>query len=240
MTGRIPTAPCVPPPNVAMPDNLPTQVGQKVQAPRATMADIEGRDYYLFLDISSSMMEADVEMAPGLIMSRWDAIKEAIPMISQEILKRDPDGFTMYTFAKFWDRYDITDMTTVQAILKETEPCGIATLLYKPLNDAIEDFFKNRRQSKGIKGATIIIITDGAAFDKAALVERIQSAAAQLQDRRELGISFIQVGKDQGATSFLRFMDDQIQARHDIVDCKTIDDVERIGIKQILLDALRD
>lgn len=58
-----------------------------------------------------------------------------------------------------------------------------------------------------------------------------------------MGISFLQVGKDSGAHAFLKRLDDDLVkqgAKHDIVDTKTMEELETIGLTEALIAALND
>jgi hypothetical protein len=59
----------------------------------------------------------------------------------------------------------------------------------------------------------------------------------------ELAVSFIQIGKDAGATRFLKALDDELTragAKFDIVDTITLDDMEDLSIAEILMNAIED
>jgi hypothetical protein len=58
-----------------------------------------------------------------------------------------------------------------------------------------------------------------------------------------VGISFLQVGGDAGATRFLKALDDELTragARYDIVDTMTLDEMSDRPLKDVLLGALFD
>jgi hypothetical protein len=73
---------------------------------------------------------------------------------------------------------------------------------------------------------------------------RVIIEASQKMDRdEELAISFIQVGNDAQATRFLKILDDELQsagAKFDLVDTITIDDMEDLSLKEVLLNAITD
>lgn len=60
----------------------------------------------------------------------------------------------------------------------------------------------------------------------------------------KFGIQMLQIGRDEGASKFLKQLDDDLvtkyKAKHDIVDTKTMDEIESVGITEALLAALTD
>lgn len=59
----------------------------------------------------------------------------------------------------------------------------------------------------------------------------------------EIGVQFLQIGGDPGATAFLKDLDDGLVAKgakFDIVDTKTADEMENMTITDVLLSALSD
>jgi iron-sulfur cluster repair protein YtfE (RIC family) len=71
----------------------------------------------------------------------------------------------------------------------------------------------------------------------------IIEASRQMQKDEELAISLIQVGNDSTATKFLKILDDELEgagAKFDLVDTVTMDDMEGMTLKEILLNAIAD
>ncbi|HEY9702526.1 MAG TPA: hypothetical protein V6C58_08775, partial [Allocoleopsis sp.] len=92
-------------------------------------------------------------------------------------------------------------------------------------------------------GETILVVTDGEPDDRKAVMRVIIEASRQMERDEELAISFIQVGKDAAATQFLKALDDQLQsagAQFDIVDTITMEDMEGLTLKEVLLNAIND
>jgi hypothetical protein len=71
----------------------------------------------------------------------------------------------------------------------------------------------------------------------------ILEATQKLDRDEELAISFIQVGTDAAATAFLKILDDDLGragAKFDIVDTITMNDMEDLTLKEVLLSAISD
>ena len=80
-----------------------------------------------------------------------------------------------------------------------------------------------RRQQMG----SLTLQTDGAPDDSISVIDTIVEMASRLDEGRfakhQCGISFLQVGNDEGAAEFLRSLDDDLEEQHgvrDIVDCR--------------------
>ena len=92
-----------------------------------------------------------------------------------------------------------------------------------------------------------MVITDGApsegAAGQAALAKLIVATSHTLEADGDLAVQFVQIGQDPNATSFLKKLDDDLVkagAKFDIVDAKTMDDLENMSITQVLLAAVND
>lgn len=197
---------------------------------------IENRDYELIIDKSGSMETTDCKGK-----SRWDAAKETTIAFAYKMSKLDPDGITIYTFANSFKRYDNVTPDKVEQIFKENEPGG-GTDLGGVLKDSLSKYFE-RKTSGTSKPTTMIVITDGEPNDKNHVVNEIISAANKIDVDEELTLSFIQIGSDSAAGAFLKSLDDDLQAKgakFDIVDTKTFEEVENVGITETLLAAIND
>ena len=70
----------------------------------------------------------------------------------------------------------------------------------------------------------------------------IKEAADKVDSADEIGVTFIQVGKDEGATKFLKWLDDDLVAtagvKHDIVDTVKAIDTEGKPLIDVFINAL--
>lgn len=209
-------------------------------------AAIENRDYTLIIDKSGSMSSVDKEGG----LSRWQAAAESTEAVAREILKYDPDGITIYTFSTDFHRKDnVTSAQAVKDIFTGNRPEGV-TNLAEVLDHAIKDYFRrrDRGQMQGKKGETILVVTDGQPYGKSRAEERVKEvivkATKKMKRPDELAISFFQIGDDAKAKEYLRVLDDDLEkkykAKYDIVDTKTFEDIEEIGLTKALIDAIYD
>ena len=200
---------------------------------------LENRDYTLIIDKSGSMSTKD---KPGG-QSRWQIMQESAMALANKCEELDPDGITVYLFSGKFKRYDNVTAAKVNTIFQENDPSG-RTDLAGVLGDALGNYFQRKAAGKTAAGGeTILVVTDGEPDDRKAVMQVILDATQKLDRDEELAISFIQVGLDEGATKFLKILDDDLAragAKFDIVDTITMNDMEDLTLKEVLLSAIND
>jgi uncharacterized protein YegL len=200
---------------------------------------LQNRDYTLIIDKSGSMVNRD--MPNG--QTRWQAMQEATLAIASRCEQFDPDGITIYLFASRFKRYENVTTAKVQQIFQENEPMG-STALDAVLEDAFNRYFQRKAAGQAKQeGELILVVTDGEPNDQRTVMKVIIEATRKMQRDSELGVSFIQIGKDAQATRFLRALDDELTragAQFDICDTITMDDIEDTPINEVLMNALND
>ena len=200
---------------------------------------LENRDYTLIIDKSGSMATPDQKGG----RTRWVSAQESTLALASKCDQFDPDGITVYLFSGRFKRYDNVTAGKVTQIFQENDPSG-STDLASVLKHATDDYFqrKSAGQTKP-NGEIILVVTDGEPDDRKAVMKVIIEASRQMDINEELGISFIQVGKDAQATRFLKVLDDDLQgagAKFDICDTITMDDMEDLSLSEVLLNAIMD
>jgi uncharacterized protein with von Willebrand factor type A (vWA) domain len=200
---------------------------------------LENRDYTLIIDKSGSMSTPD--QAGG--KSRWDTAQESTLALARKCEQFDPDGITLYMFSGRFKRFENVTSAKVAELFMENDPSG-TTDLASVLKDATDRYFQAKANGTAKpNGETILVITDGEPDDRKAVMRVIIEASRQMERDEELAISIIQVGNDQTATNFLKALDDQLQtagAKFDIVDTVTMDDMEGMTLKEVLMNAVSD
>lgn len=201
---------------------------------------LANRDYVLVLDKSGSMGETDTPSG----QSRWKYAQESTAAIARKLAEYDPDGITIIPFAGSFKVYENTTPEKLKDVWAENEPNG-GTVLAPVLKHVFADY--NKRKAAGqtkANGEILVVVTDGQPTDEAAVAKEIVAFGNGLANADgEYGIAFIQVGKDAGATKFLKKLDDDLTsqgAKHDIVDTKTMEELEGITLTDALLAALDD
>lgn len=196
------------------------------------MTQIENRDYVLCIDKSGSMSINDCNGK-----SRWDYCKESVLGLLNKLSTIDPDGVDLYFYNTSFTKHENVTPQTLNDVWSKTSPIG-GTMFAPVLKDVFNQHF-----SKQARPTTVLFITDGEASDQGDTINEIVKAANKLEADAELAVSFIQVGKDGAASEFLRKLDDDLQgkgAKFDIVDAKTMHDLESTSIEQVLIDAIDD
>jgi hypothetical protein len=198
---------------------------------------LEARDYTLVLDKSGSMSIKD---QPGG-RSRWALARESALAIASKCEELDADGITLYVFGSRFRRYDNVTAARVTQVFQENEPSG-GTDLAGVLRHAFDSYFERRARGQA-KPETILVVTDGEPDDPKAVIRVIVEASRKLRRDEELGVSLVQVGCDPDARRYLKLLDDELVgagAPFDIVDTVTLDEVEQMGLTEVLLAAVDD
>lgn len=196
------------------------------------MTTLANRDYILLIDKSGSMGEQGTHGK-----TRWEEAQETTLAFARKAAALDPDGITVIPFANTHKVYANTTPDTVARIFVENEPLGGTDTAA-----ALQAAFQLKASDRPI---TVIVITDGEPNDRLAVKQAIRDFAATLSDNGagdtdDAAILFLQIGDDAGAAAFPRELDDGLNAKFDIVDTKTFDEIEGMTINEALMAALND
>lgn len=138
--------------------------------------------------------------------------------------KYDDDGIDLLTFGH---------TITVKPKLTPASADGVISAL--KANEGSTDTARaiqkayELHKAGGYEQSVCFLATDGAPADKDAVRETIRTIASELKEEHEFAISFLIVGKpDAALNAFLTELDDNLKAKHDIVDVKNLDDVDFI------------
>ncbi len=176
-------------------------------------------DQFIFgVDVSASMQTADTSSG----QSRINHLKEKVIAFAKEASKYDPDGIDVVTFGhQVKTLKNVTADTAEQVIGAlqanegSTDTAGLIREAYK------------LHKASGSDQTVLFIATDGAPNDREAVKDAIRTIAAELKDEREFAISVLTVGSPNAdLQGFLSEIDDNLKAKHDIVDVKALDDVD--------------
>ncbi|MBE9235179.1 hypothetical protein IQ227_03765 [Anabaena aphanizomenioides LEGE 00250] len=202
---------------------------------------LENRDYTLLIDNSASMGKP---LGLGYTnKTKWLALQESTFALARKCEELDPDGITIYLFARKFQRFDNVTAEKVAQIFAENQPAD-TTNLVGVLQDALNNYFQRKATGKTKpNGETILVITDGIPGDRQAIFEIIIKATYQMEQEKELGISMIQVGENSQATKFLKAIDDELTtvgAKFDICDTITLEDLGEMSLTDVLINAIDD
>lgn len=178
----------------------------------------KGDNFIFAVDVSASMQGTD---CPGG-KSRIEYLKEGVITFAKEASKWDEDGIDVIAFG-----HNVTTHKGVTAEKAEQIIGGLkANEGSTNTAGAIQEAYKLHRAGN-YDQTVLFVATDGAPNDRNAVKDAIRSIAAELKDEHEFAISFLTVGDiNSELRSFLTELDDDLKAKHDIVDVKALTDVD--------------
>jgi hypothetical protein len=221
-----------------------------METTQATVADLAKYDITVAVDCSGSMGTKD--MPNG--MSRWDFAKEATGSLARKAATIDADGIDVVVFGgstvKMYNGVTGTD-DLLNHIFTENEPHG-GTPTDQLIHDVLGKYLTDKAAGKNPKPIILAIVTDGEPTNRKGTTQAIIDATKKMNSDDEIAISFLQVGNDPAAASYLKHLDDELvkkdasgaivitpeTANFDIVDTKVLNDVE--NMTETLLAALND
>lgn len=185
-----------------------------------TNEELQKRDFILFIDKSGSMSDP---VKKNSKQTRWQAAEEATVALAGQCEKWDDDGITVILFS---NGHQVHENVTggkdlVKKIFTDNGPNG-GTNTVGALKHTIDSYFAAKAKNAAeVKPLAIFVITDGIPDDEEALAEYIRGVAAKVDSDDEIRINFVQVGDNEHAKEFLVRLDTKLEAKRDIVNCKT-------------------
>jgi hypothetical protein len=201
--------------------------------PELSAAEIKARKHIALLDASTSMTKESHKMAPE---SRWKEQEEYVEGFLRELAKEGCDLDIIVYASSVKTFKGIKSSREVEQIFQEIKPSGSTNMAA-----ALEEAEKLR----GGKPAIIHTWTDGVPDNKEAVERAIATAGTRIKEDAELAFSFVQVGNDRDATTWLESLDDGLkdkypQLKHDIVNCITYEAAQQLTPGQIMYLAVND
>lgn len=186
----------------------------------ALEAKLSEYDFIVVIDKSGSMGETDM---PGG-KSRWEYMQETATAFCRDLEKLDSDGLGLILFSgSSVVSEDGVGLARIKEIFAANRPSGST-----PLAEALTAALK--LAGKSSKKDFIVVFTDGVPDDQNAVANIIRDQSNRQKEDDELTFLFVQVGRDAGASKYLRMLDDDLKgAKFDIVDAKTIEEAEKFS-----------
>ncbi|KAK0718730.1 hypothetical protein B0T21DRAFT_55204 [Apiosordaria backusii] len=227
-------SPVVPAP-VKYSDIIPALEPEKREH-KSPFSQLSQFDTVFLLDDTGSMGETEGDRSPR---SKWDDLIESIQWTTDIVCRYDKDGIDVRFFIdEAKDEFGIKKAQRVLDLLSnEVAPdelgggTYIADRLYTILTEHLVKFEKWKQgltKSRGSprvekpKKLNLIVITDGAADDMEEVEDVIVETAKKLDElgapAHQLGIQFLQIGKDDDAARWLAKLDDALKEKHNIRD----------------------
>lgn len=191
------------------------------------------------VDISASMMTRDVRG-----MTRFQAIQEGAMALASKMCSIGLEGLDLYVFGR-----------GARMVASKVGPEQVGDIFSRmsleSRTDTHELIARVNEDRDRTKNTLLIIATDGAPSDTDKTRDAILQAAATCnpskrdpKDTDDFKILFYQIGSDWAATQFLRELDDDLVkrygARFDIVDAKTVDEIDGKDPFEVAMEALED
>lgn len=180
----------------------------------------KGDNFIFLFDVSASMQAKDTPSGA----SRIDYLKEKLVTFVGEAAKYDDDGIDLITFGHTVTVKPKLTPASAGSIIGELKANESATETAAAIKRAYE-----MHKQGGYAQTVAFIATDGAPSNKDDVREVIRTIASDLKDEHEFAISFLVVGQDVAIRDFLTELDDNLKAKHDIVDVKNLDEVDFVG-----------
>ena len=210
--------------------------------------DLEKYDFAILIDKSGSMGASDCQGG----ITRWEQAKRWSKVFAQKCEQYDDDGIDVIMFDDSAVLFEGVTSSKVDELFTKNRPCG-STDTSKALNvifdkyfsgsesKSLFSFFGKKKESSPRKPMIVVCITDGEPNSKRDVVDTIIRASKKINDDSELGVTFIQVGRDNTARRFLQELDDDLVsegAKFDIVSCKNDKEMDNTSIEQVLIEAI--
>jgi hypothetical protein len=205
---------------------------------------LQNRDYTIILAKTSASL---VKEPPGY-ENRWQDAYESIINLVLACQKFDSDGITMYVSCRDnkennFQQYKHVMPNKLREVV-ETHYPPYELDLVGVLQKALDDYFARKAANTAkLNGEIIIIFIDGEPLNRREIAKIIVEATQKIDNSRELGIGFVQVGEDLLARGFLKALDDDLThagAKFDIVDTKMMTELESNSLLKFLFDTLDD
>lgn len=179
---------------------------------------------------------------PGL-EKQWNIAEESIIEIGKKCEEFDTDGIAIYIASEIVQQYKLGNSEKLREILSGDYASEKVNLL-AALKAALGDYFNKKANSEAKEnGEIIIVILDSEPRERRAIIKLLVQASEQIDKTEELGILFAQVGDDSLTKGFLTALDDDLEragAKYDIVDTKSLGEMNDSEIYKFLLDAIYD
>lgn len=196
--------------------------------PELTAETATEYDFVVALD-SSGSMALPSKRYPG--KSRWEEAQEIVTGLVYALSKYDSDGLDLVLFGATVEVLEGVTPDKVVDVFKRT-PRGST-----PLAEALAAVADLNADGKK---AVAIVLTDGEPDSKDNVIKQITSIADKQESDDAFTILFLQVGDDNAATKFLSTLDDDLDAKFDIVDAITAAEAEQYEPLDLINKAIND
>lgn len=207
---------------------------------RSNLEDKNFEDDYSTLESYDTVFLVDD--SPSMAGERWDLVKKILDYSTTVATDYDPDGIDVHFLNnKTANRNNIKDPAIAvevhqNIVLRGSTP--ILDQLSRHLNSYVDRFKRRKAEEINFKGYNLIVLTDGEpnreyedpdeisdvedARKYSAAYRRIRKTIVGVAraldnaeaERTQVGIQFCQIGNDDGAHKFFRFLDNQLKSKY--------------------------
>lgn len=178
-----------------------------------TVPDGDEDPYSILRDYDTVIVIDDSGSMAG---SLWRMTSTVLAQLVRRAVCFDTDGIDMHFFNSEKEQKNVGSARQVMQIFREVQPQR-GTPTYRRLHSHLERYMRRLEADREIKGLNLIFITDGPPDNGAEedIKDEIASVADWLKSLRaskqQVGIQFVQVGNDESASEFFKYIDDQIK-----------------------------
>ncbi|KAG0150732.1 hypothetical protein CROQUDRAFT_57765 [Cronartium quercuum f. sp. fusiforme G11] len=178
-------------------------------------------DTILLIDDSASMASGDL----------WREAAGAVSGLAETLVRYDADGIEVYFLNSTEYLLNARSAQAVNELFQRVRPVGISTPTDVRVEELLGLYIDRLEATRAqnlptLKPLNLIILTDGEADDPDTLAYALAGFAERLDQGRfpltQVGVQFIQIGKDRAATKALQALDDELTktygVKRDIVD----------------------
>ena len=192
-----------------------------------TTNNLANFDFQILIDTSGSMGSNDA----GKVGTRLQRAKESVIGLVGELSQVDEDGIDVI----FFGGETVTHVPNVKSTADVDAAFNRRASGGTPTADALAKAFEVAGKSD--KPDFLVVFTDGEPNNREAVKTVIRNQANKQANDADLTILFIQVGDDASAGDFLKDLDDNLNAKLDIVDVKTQAEADAFPTLGALIDA---
>ena len=161
-----------------------------------------------------------VDDSSSMLGKRWDVARDVLAKIAPIAVQYDRDGVDLRFFNEDLDddeRLQLGSAERVMQLFEKVRPEGptpTADVLEVELSNYVFKYKRNR----GTRSLNLIVITDGEPERGQDVGGVIAKYAKRLANEEapplQLGIQFVQIGGDEAASKFLKWLDDDLQDQY--------------------------
>ncbi len=203
---------------------------------KSQLAALKNYDVIVFIDASNSMKVGDCDQGRS---TRWQWCREQTTALRNTLGKSMNGHLKIVAFSDNFKVYPNVEMDSIPSFFAEHKPSG-NTDTTRAIKSQLSQYFASRKADKTTRPLLIAMITDGLPDRPQSLSDVIVQATQQMEDPKEIAITFLQVGIDSKATKYLQELDECLisrKARYDIVTTKTYDQLSG-GLASALLQSV--